>query len=479
MRIYDFLSKYKEKQAVSFHMPGHKGSGIYVENGFQSFFDGFMDMDITEIEGADNLFQAEGCILEAMEAYRRLYNTKKSYLLVNGSSSGIIAAMLASVPKGGKLIMARNCHKSVYNGLALGGITPVYVYPELSEGSYISGPVPAAEVAKAIEANPDAKAVILPSPNYYGICSDIKAIAKLAHDHGMVLIVDQAHGAHLKFFEDIGAGFPVSGEGGGADLVINSTHKTLASFTQTAVLNLCSDRVEPVVIEEKLQQIESSSPSYILMASLDINARILESRAESYMRRWKENLHWFYDQAAGISGLKVLRPEDFEGNCLDISKINLVFSALGIDGGNLEKLLIERNIYPELTAGSLVMCMTGIGNTREDYERLIEALREISRLHAGASPLNMVKNGYFEAMESLSREGKPVVIPAEKEPVDIRDAAGRVSAVSIIPYPPGIPLICPGEVITAEVAAYAAELKTSGQKVMGVDDRLQVVCGRR
>ena len=378
--ITTFLTEHADRNPVSFHMPGHKGSRIYRENGYGDFLDKIMDCDITEIPGADNLFQTEGIIAETMKRYEKLYGVKKSYLLVNGSSGGLIAAILACVRPGGKLIMARNSHKSIFNALGLASIEPVYAYPEEAEGCGILGEITAEEVARCIDENPEAEAVILPSPNYYGICSDIKAIAEEVHKRGKVLIVDQAHGAHLKFFGKYGGAgaalcgsFPESAEEQGADIVINSIHKTLASFTQSALLNLCSDRVNPFLLEDKLQIIESSSPSYPMMATLDINADLLENAGERLIRQWADNLDYFYAEAGKIPGLSVLMPKN-----LDRTKLNIDMSAYGINGNELEELLMERDIFIELVTGNIVMCMTGIGNTRRDYERLLEALAEIA-----------------------------------------------------------------------------------------------------
>ena len=248
-------------------MPGHKGSGIYADCGYSEFLSRLVDCDITEITGADNLFQTEGIILKTQERYARLYDVARSYLLINGTSGGLIAAILATVKPGGKLIMARNCHKSVFNALTLGNIQPVYAYPDPVPGYDVAGPVNPEEIQELLRQNPDAQAVILPSPNYYGICSDIKKIAAVVHRAGKVLIVDQAHGAHLHFFHKFGAGvgMPPSAESCGADIVVDSTHKTLASFTQSAVLNLNSNRVDRYTLEDKLQAIQSTSPSYLLM----------------------------------------------------------------------------------------------------------------------------------------------------------------------------------------------------------------------
>ena len=198
---YEFL-KHTGLCPVSFHMPGHKGNYYTGYLGYGQFLDHIMDCDITEIPGADNLFQTEGIIQETQEKYRELYDVRKSYLLINGTSGGLIAAVLAAVEPGDELILARNCHKSVFNALSLGNIKPVYAYPQEEERYGIAGVVTAEEIEKIMEAHPQAKAVVLPSPNYYGICSDIAAIAEVVHKYDGVLIVDQAHGAHLKF-EDL------------------------------------------------------------------------------------------------------------------------------------------------------------------------------------------------------------------------------------------------------------------------------------
>jgi len=463
--IREFLIKHGAEGPVSFHMPGHKGKAFYVENGYGDFLEAVMDCDITEIPGADNLFQTEGIIFETMEKYRKLYETKKSYLLINGSSGGILASVLTSVSKGGKLVMARNCHKSAFNALSLGDITPVYAFPETVKGYGILGKVEAEEIARCLDDNPDADAVILPSPNYYGICSDIKAIAEEVHKRGKVLIVDQAHGAHLKFFDN--ESFPESAEEQGADLVINSIHKTLGSFTQTALLNVCSDRVDLITLEDKLQTIESSSPSYPLMATLDINADIMLDKGKELMKRWAENIEWVYEKASEIEGLSIMNiPE------LDKTKLNIDMSAYGFNGNRLEEYLMERGIFIELVAGNVVMCMTGIGNKRCDFERLIDALKELSDTH---EKVEVVK---AQQPAALTKKLKWKGVPVKKELVCVDDAAGRVCAMSIIPYPPGIPIACPGEVLDAEVLAYVKERKTAKENVIGMTADFKISVGK-
>ena len=486
--ITQFLIDHAGRDTVSFHMPGHKGARLYKRFGYDSFLDNIVDCDITEIVGADNLFQTEGIIADTMAKYRKLFDAKASYLLINGSSGGIIASIMACVPQGGKLIMARNCHKSVFGGLALGGIRPVYAYPSMVEEYGITGPVEPSEIERLLSENPDASAVILPSPNYYGICSDIRSIAEIVHAAGKFLIVDQAHGAHLKFFETCGPAdgpfaVPESAETQGADLVINSTHKTLCSFTQSAILNVpAGSRFDDLYhLEDKLQQMESTSPSYLLMASLDINADILSAHGGELFEAWRDNLNYFYQEAAGIDGLAFMQVKDGARQAMDMTKINLDMSACGLDGHQLEEVLLAHEIYAELVTGNILMCMTGIGNTREDYDRLLAALQEISETHpAGQNIAFAADSGTHDAATAgaalWTKHRTLHEMPRVKELVPLQQCAGRICAASLIPYPPGIPLICPGEEIGAEEIDYITSLRSQGDKVIGVgaDGRIAV-----
>ena len=509
----DFLYDHAAKRPVSFHMPGHKGSMIFKKYGYEKFLDNFMDMDVTEIPGADNLFDAGGIIHSVQERYAALYGAKRSWLSVGGTSASLIAAIMAVLDGSKnaegdyynrgrnvdppKLIMARNCHKSVYNGLALAGGQPVYAYPVINEEYGIAGEVTPPEIRRCISENPDAAGVIVTSPNYYGICSDIKAIADEVHKAGMVLIVDQAHGAHLKFFHEYvsskiadgssGLKIPEAAEDQGADIVCNSTHKTLASMTQSAVLNLCSDRVDPEIIGDKLQMIESSSPSYVLMTSLDICAELLENHGAQLMGQWRSNLDHFYEQAGKIDGLGVMPGSENSntGFSFDRTKLNL---DLCMPGADAEKLLNERGIFPELYAGNLLMCMTGIGNSREDYDALLCALKEImesaserskwpeTENESGGSDFEPASSNSesasndFEPARAYPRPGRFVGVPAVNEKIHFTRAEGMICAASIIPYPPGVPLVCPGEEITSEIISFIDELRKRKEKILGIDE---------
>ena len=301
------------------------------------------------------------------------------------------------------------------------------------------------------------------------------------HKYGKILIVDEAHGAHLSFFNRWGTqgacGMPTAAEHAGADIVVVSVHKTLASLTQSAVLLLTSDRVGPYILEDKLQSIESSSPSYILMASLDINASLLEEHGPLLIREWEDNLRFFYEQSKSISGLQVIHP--MAG--FDWSKLNF---DLGLYGGDLEKILTEKyGIFIELYSGALVMCMTGIGNTRSHLEKLIDALSEIAADTAVQEKIRQrdeaLKKGAASKTDQswLASHAEIFDIPAVKQRTPLLQAEGLICASSIIPYPPGIPLVCPGEKLTAETIKHIKKLRDDGDKVIGINEAGEILTG--
>lgn len=409
--MLEFLVKHANNEKASFHMPGHKGAAFFERLGYGDQLSGIVDHDITEIPGADDLRQAEGIIKAITDSYQNLYGSKRSFISVNGSSALIMAAIMTCVKPGHRLLAAADCHISVRNGAALAGVETTYLDTRTirpwqdkntgsavlsapgslsglngdrtDEGSFsIPAGISAQDVAKALDADPLLDAVILPSPNYFGVVSDIRSIADEVQARGKILIVDQAHGAHLKMFARWDDSLPLPAENCGADIVIVSTHKTMASFTQTAVSNIMSDDVDVEVYEKNLLMLESTSPSYILMESLAVNADIMEKHGSDLAASWRGDLDWFYDEVRRVSGVRVLTRDlvkhAAERIDFDDTKIVIDFSRLGIDGEQAEKLLMEKGIYPEFNTGSIVMCLTGIGNVRKDYELLLDALIEIS-----------------------------------------------------------------------------------------------------
>ncbi|MBR2548103.1 MAG: aminotransferase class V-fold PLP-dependent enzyme [Eubacterium sp.] len=418
----EFLIKHANNEKASFHMPGHKGAEFFVRMGYgvpsgpdadsaeylslqNAGIYSIAGHDITEIPGADDLRHPDGIIKAITDRYAALYGSRKAFISVNGSSALIMASIMACIRPGHKLLAAADSHISVKNGAELAGIETVYVEPQVidpwgsgdrsqntdksvlaapgslagrgEEGSLsIPGGLSAESIAEMLDCDPEIDAVILPSPNYFGIVSDIRSIAEEVHKRGKILIVDQAHGAHLKMFAD--GSLPAPAEECGADLVIVSTHKTMASFTQTAVANIFGGCVDPADYEKKLLMLESTSPSYLLMESLALNAEIMEKHGAELAESWRSDLDWFYENVKNIPKIRVITRASIIGKSdFDDSKIVIDFSGAGLTGENAEEILIENGIYPEFSTGSIVMLLTGIGNRRRDYEILIDALTEM------------------------------------------------------------------------------------------------------
>ena len=514
--LEEFLLSNMRRGTTRLHMPGHKGREIFVKTGHGRLFDHLAEVDITEIPGADDLFNPaqDGPIGAMMEWYAALYQVKKSYLMVNGASGGILAAVLAVCGRGDKLIVARNCHKAVTNAMALGQIRPVYVYPDVMDEYGICGPVRAEQIEAAIRENSDARAVLITSPNYYGVLSDIRAIADVCHRYGKLLIVDQAHGAHLAFFDEV-EGTCRSAERGGADLIINSIHKTLAGLGQTAVLNVqgktaygpCESGVDLLALEDRLQQVQTSSPSYILLASLDANGEILENNRGELIYEWGKDIRRFYEEVKELHGVQVIPAEPW----MDATKINLTVTDPPLDGAELARRLREDyGIQVELATHRMVMCLTGLGTRWGDLAKLLQALYRITESHREEEMIrlnnlqaNPVGAGVASAAGMLAgiaaagaqqaetagvvpgadaeawiRPHEVCAIPEEKEWVALSCAAGRTAAASVTPYPPGVPAVCPGEVYTEEDIMHIAGLVEEGGIVMGVAENGKVLVGK-
>ena len=506
-------------------MPGHKGrTDLYEKTGYGDFLRNFVTADITEIPGADALFCPETTLRAVMDNYAEMYGAKHSELLVNGSSSGVMAAVIGTVPVGGKLILGRNSHHSAFSALKLGGINPVYVRPKTDPRSGLVGEMLPSELRAACEANPDASAVLVTSPNYYGMLSDIAALASVAHEYDMILIVDQAHGAHLAFFDSDAESLAESGiripfpkhsaEALGADIVINSTHKTLLSFTGSGVMNICTDNVDIPSVSDALRMIQTTSPSYILMASLDINEKIMRRYGSRIVKAWREDLTTFYRRVLRIPGLDIagLRPEDiamvsksparqsgagessspddgsadpvcsfpmyFSRTGLDMTKINISLAAAGISGARLEKELRTRGIISEMVHGDYVMLMTGAGNRSSDYSRLLDALWELSDSYGVVDKTSRVHRHDPRTVDDFHLEVTSV--PFDAEYVPLYSADGKVLCDPVIIYPPGTPVACPGEILNVDVISFISDAIGRGEKVTGVDDEgmIRVEAGR-
>jgi len=498
--IIDFLNEQARsasggKAHISFHMPGHKGRRtLFDKTGYGDFLSNITACDITEIPGADALFCPETTIKAVMDDYADLYDVIRTELLVNGSSAGVMASIIGSVPVGGKLILGRNSHHSAFSALRLGGINPVYLRPEIDSEFGLVAEISPEELERACENNPDASAVLITSPNYYGIMSDIAELARIAHRYGMILIVDQAHGAHLKFFDNEAAALRADGvylrhvshsaESLGADIAINSTHKTLLSFTGSGILNICTERVDCESVSETLRMLQTTSPSYLLMGSLDINEHIMHKYGTEIISKWREDLTRFYRKAQHINGLTLVgakqanlaaRLADSEEPVsdfamyqtragLDMTKISISMADLGLSGELFDRELRYKGIISEMVHGDFVMFMTGAGNISSDYDALLKALNEISESYGFGAPSKRTANSAPDFVLEAAD------VPTLSEYVPLYKSDGRVLYDPVIVYPPGTPIACPGEIMTLEVISYIADAIERGEKVTGVDE---------
>ena len=464
--ISEFLVENKGRGDISFHIPGHKGRAeMYAKAGFGDFLQGILREDVTKVDGADSLFCPTSSIREVMDNYANLYGVKHTELLVNGSSIGIMASVLNCVPRGGKLILARNSHHSAFSALRIGGITPVYISPALNKTYEICTTISPIDVKMACEANPDASAVLITSPTKYGIVSDIRRIADIVHNYGMVLIVDQAHGAHLKFFDAV-TGSRMAAEDLGADIVINSIHKTLLSLSGTAILNVCSDRINIDDISESVRMLHTTSPNYLMLGSLDINEKIMRRWGGDMVVAWMNDIRYIYSRLEAMTGVSAIDLDE-----LDKTKVNISLAEAGVSTEQLYKTLRKNGIYPETVHGDYVLLLTGAGNRREDYMEVVKVLREITSDYA---------------ISRHEPKQKPVTpdfvlevgeLPTKKELLPLYRAEGRVLFDPIITYPPAAPIACPGEIISMDLLSFITESIERGDKVEGVDEEGRIYVG--
>lgn len=434
------LADYAAGQAYPFHMPGHKRRPGALGGAIPEA------LDITEIDGFDDLHDADGALAEAMERAARLYGSRRAWLLVNGSTCGLLAAIQAAAPQGSKVLVARNCHKAVYHGMELLGLHPVYLQPPLDEAFGIAGSLPPEQAAEALRANPDARLVILTSPTYEGVRSDVAAIARLCHEAGVPLLVDEAHGAHL----GLPGSFAPGAVAAGADLVVQSLHKTLPSPTQTALLHWNSELVSARAVEHGLDIFETSSPSYPLMAAMDHCLRWLEADSTALMAHWNDLLERFSARAEGLGRIRVLckggdRMEDHPlFYAFDPGKLVISARGAGLTGPQLMAELRGRfQLELEMAAGDYAIAMTSPCDTEEGLARLAEALETLDREAAATLPPRPALPPVLAAPAFVLPAAQALRRPHEWLPP--RKALGRVSGEYLWAYPPGIPILAPGE----------------------------------
>lgn len=459
------LEELAQSDVYPFHMPGHKRR-------LQGFFP--YNMDITEIEDFDNLHHAQGVLMQLQQEAAHFYQSQRAYCLVNGSTCGILAAISAAVPRGGRILVARNCHKSVYHAIYLRQLRAEYIYPVTTHLG-IQGQISASSVQEKLEQYADIQAIVITSPTYDGIVSDIGAIAELAHQRGIPLIVDEAHGAHFGLHE----AFPKNATVQGADAVIMSVHKTLPAPTQTALLHLCSDRIKADLIEMYLGIYETSSPSYVLLAGIEKSLQLAQQAKGVQMEKYVTLLHAFRNSVRSLNVLRVPETIDFsreEAYGYDIGKI-LMETHGTISGKKLQEILLgQYGLQMEMSSGNYVLAMTSFLDTKEGFVRLLKALQEIDK------SLTEHSSGEIFTPEQIYRQPhKAMEIVAAKESetcrVPLKKAANEICADYVYLYPPGIPVIVPGEVLDEETIQTILECERIGLEVEGMPeiDRINIV----
>ena len=494
--LLERLTEYAGSDAYPFHMPGHKRREI--PDGIPGGFPDPYGIDITEIDGFDNLHHAEGILKDAMETVAAIYGADRSWYLVNGSTCGILSAVFAATENGGKILTARNCHKAVYHAICLNRLEAEYLYPEEITEFRINGGIRAEDVRKALEKDAmrcagnsgdvrgkitKIQAVLITSPTYEGVVSDIRAIADAAHEYGIPLIVDEAHGAHLEYADQCHS-FPKSALEYGADIVIQSLHKTLPCFTQTAILHVKGKLVDQDRISRYLSMFQTSSPSYLFMAGMERCIRYMDGDGRNEMIRYEKRLERFMERMEGLQVLEVLDREicgkyrTVAG--WDPSKIVVsTMRAEDFHGEELAETLRRKyHLEMEMTAPEYVIAMTSLMDTEEGFERLGTALLEIDGVLRRRMESGRKEKAASETPEGLeSKLSHPVrrmliceAMDADTERTAFQDTVGKVSAEFVYLYPPGIPIIAPGEVFTDAIVEKIVAYKAAGLLVQGPAD---------
>lgn len=463
--LFDAVKKYIDDNVLAFHVPGHKhGRGIQELTEYLG--QKALAMDVNGMDDLDYANNPTGVILQAQKLMADAYGAENAYFLVNGTTSGVQTMILSSCEPGSRIIIPRNAHRSTIGGIILSGAIPVYVQPEINGELGIAMGVSVESIKTAIKKNPHAKAVFVINPTYYGMAPDLKSIVRVAHRHDMAVLVDEAHGAHMSFHDD----FPLTAMEVGADMSAASMHKTGGSLTQSSVLLSRGGLISQDRIKHALGLTFTSSASYLLMCSLDIARKQLALNGEGMLSKALRLARYARNEINKIDGLYAFGHE-LAGNsgCFDFdeTKLGINVAKLGFTGYELEAILRQKyNIQVEMSDMYNILAIISIGDTDEDVEALVLALREIAceryerQIHYDVA-----------VPESLEL----IVSPRDafynnKKTVKLEDAAGEIAGELVMAYPPGIPVISLGERITGDVIDYIKKLKGQKCHLQGTSD---------
>jgi arginine decarboxylase len=474
--LYDALVKYATSDVTPFDVPGHKRGFKHPLQ--ETIGDMALKMDANSMPELDLLSHPTSVIEEAQRLAAQAFQVDRAYFLVNGTTVGILAMILATCKPGDQLIVPRNCHKSVMNGILLSGAIPVFIQPEVDQHFGIAHGISLNQVKEAIVAYPQAKALFITYPTYFGAMNELQEICKLAHERGMVVLADSAHGAHLSVMPEMDA------IEAGADIVTISMHKTGGSLTQSSMLLLQEQRMSATKIQKVLNMLQTTSASYLLMSSLDVARRELTLYGAERFRELKPIVMQAIENIEHNSKYEVLKTsymaKKFHQH-YDWTKLVIRVNDLGLTGFEVYTLLKQKyGIQAELAEGYVVMCVISYADTAESLERLVSALKDIERNYSKSEPLvmQMVVNDEINTLAMAPQQASH----ADSETIDIEEAVGRISADTIMIYPPGIPLIIPGEIISDKVVALYHHYSRNIGNVLGENEQqnqITVVKGDR
>lgn len=460
--LYEALIKHTKNNKWSFHVPGHKNGHIF-EKTAKPFFQSVLPFDATELTGLDDLHHPEGAIQEAQELLSTFYKVKRSYFLIGGSTSGNLAMILSSFIQDDIVLVQRNCHKSVLNGLELAGVKPVFLSPEMDEDGGFPLGVSIDTVTEAIKSYPEFRGIILTNPTYYGMQQGIEDIAEVIHAHNGIVLADEAHGAHFGL-----KNMPQSAIHRGADIVVQSAHKTLPALTMGAFLHVNSDQVDEYRLSQALQMVQSSSPSYLIMSSLDLCRLYMENLSEDDLDNIILQSDEFREFINSLDHLHTVKNP--AGYVLDPLKIT-VQSDKDISGFELQHLFEEKGLFTELADDRNVLLILPLGTINELTE-LKDVFYKISeRLSSYKNRSEKIQTvSLFPQVNTLEISYQDMKRMRVKN-VPIEDVEGYAAAEAVIPYPPGIPLIAKGEKITSESIRHYLFLKEKGARFQGISEQ--------
>lgn len=454
--ILDGLKKLKRDNNISFHTPGHKGKNTLINWG-----DYIPYIDTTEIFGMDNFHDPKGIIKKSQDLAAKAFGAKETLYSINGTTGGIYIALGAVTNPGDKVLIQRNSHRSIYNGIILNRLNVEYIYPNYNEKHKVLTGIDPEDIESKLKRDKDIKVVIIVYPNYYGICSDIERIAEIVHKYDRILLIDEAHGSHFTFSDKL----PISALRAGADITIQSTHKTLPSFTQTSMVHIGTDRVDINKLKDISSLYQTTSPSYLFMLSLEITRAYMEGEGSFRLDKTIDTIDELVKVLQNIERVHVLTGDKDDKTIYDKDITKILFRLQGMTGTRVNKILREDyNICLEMADHYYALALASLMNGKGDFEKLIKSVED------------MAKKEPFTEIEdiSISLITPKKVLPihtafySNKKIINLKQSIGKVSASFITPYPPGIPIICPGEEITKELEEQIRFLLEKDIEIIGL-----------